>query len=224
MARLFEKQGWHLVSLLLLLAGVFAIRDMSGMQDGQLWGVETRTWFVIAIAMPIIHQAFVALAWRMQLHTQWITRSWPRFGFTLYVIVFFLLLASRLIFIILLGLSNANTLPLAPIIRYGLAVVLLGPVLAVGYSIQRHFGLVRATGADHFDSAYREKPLVKAGIFKVTSNPMYWFGMLAFWIPALALGSIAALVVALFGHIAIWAHFHFTEKPDMARIYGNSSS
>ena len=98
-----------------------------------------------------------------------------------------------------------------------LIALLAGYVL---YSIVRYFGVERPAGIDHFDVSYRNKPLVREGIFKYVKNPMYVFGLGAFWLPGLLLGSFPGLLAALFMHIYIWVHYFFTEKPDMEYIYG----
>jgi hypothetical protein len=49
---------------------------------------------------------------------------------------------------------------------------------------------------------------------------MYVFGLLLLWVPGLVAQSSAALGVALFSHAYIWAHYLFTERPDMQQIYG----
>ena len=49
---------------------------------------------------------------------------------------------------------------------------------------------------------------------------MYAFAFLGLWSIALLTGSLAALSLALFQHVTIWAHYYCTEEPDMALIYG----
>jgi len=100
-----------------------------------------------------------------------------------------------------------------------IALVLLVPLLYLLYCIVKYFGLKRALGIDHFDAAYREKPLVRRGIFKYVNNSMYIFGLLILWLPGLFLASKAALVAALFGHVYIWVHYFTVELPDMRLIY-----
>lgn len=73
------------------------------------------------------------------------------------------------------------------------------------------FGLKRAASADYFDPTYRNKTLVREGIFKYKGNAMYIFGLLVLWIPG--------LLAALFGHLYIWAHYYTTELLDTRRIY-----
>jgi hypothetical protein len=52
---MFENQGWHLLFLALLLAGV-AIFAQGDMLAGQLWGIRTPVWLRIAVAVPVVHQ------------------------------------------------------------------------------------------------------------------------------------------------------------------------
>ena len=66
--------------------------------------------------------------------------------------------------------------------------------------------------------------MVKKGIFRYTSNGMYWFGFLLLWVPGFLFRSEGALLAALFNHLYIWVHFYFTEKPDMDLIYGGPVS
>jgi protein-S-isoprenylcysteine O-methyltransferase Ste14 len=90
------------------------------------------------------------------------------------------------------------------------------------YSVKRYFGLVRATGADHFDPKYRDMPLVKEGIFRFTSNGMYIYAFLLFWAIGTGFNSTATLIVAAFSHVYVWVHFCATEKPDMDFIYASA--
>lgn len=88
------------------------------------------------------------------------------------------------------------------------------------YSVIKYFGMERALGIDHFEpDVYRDKPFVKGGIFRWTSNAMYLFGFLLLWIPGLLFLSKAALLAALFNHLYIWVHYYFTEAPDIRFIY-----
>jgi protein-S-isoprenylcysteine O-methyltransferase Ste14 len=102
-------------------------------------------------------------------------------------------------------------------------VVLAVPGIWAGYSAKRYFGMVRATGADHFDAKYREMPLVREGIFRFTSNAMYLYAFLLFWAVAVGFDSSATLLAAAFAHAYIWVHYFATEKPDMDAIYGQGA-
>lgn len=79
--------------------------------------------------------------------------------------------------------------------------------------------MVRAAGADHFDSGYRNMPLVKKGIFQFTNNGMYLYAFFLFWAIAIGFNSITAVTVAAFSHAYIWVHFYATERPDLDFLY-----
>ena len=49
------------------------------------------------------------------------------------------------------------------------------------YSVKKYFGFMRATGIDHFDPSYKDKPFEKRGIFKWSSNAMYTFAIAIFF-------------------------------------------
>lgn len=218
--RIFEKQGWHLLALIILLGAIGLFRNTVGLLDGELWGISTAIWFMIALAVPIVHQVFTMLIWRTHLENEWLTKRFPKNGFQIYSILFFSMLAARPISIILLGIANQGTVSLPFYILYGLALLLAIPSAYLNYSLVRYFGFKRAAGADHFFQEYREMPMVKGGIFRYSDNGMYIFGFLILWIIALLLVSQAALVAALFNHLYIWIHYYTTEKPDMLRIFG----
>lgn len=216
---MFEKQGWHYLSLGLLLAGV-AMLARGELLVGELWGISARQWLWIAIAIAIFHQIFVWLFWRLELHHGLITRWFGEKGFPIYKIGFTILFAGRPISLLLLGLANYKSMSLNPILAYLIAGLLFLPFVYSMYSVAKYFGINRAYGIDHFDPSYREKVFVKKGMFKYTDNAMYKFGFLVLWAIALLTLSKAALLLAAFNHLYIWVHFYFTELPDIRRIYG----
>lgn len=220
---MFEKQGWHFLFLALLLVAV-AILARGDVLAGQLWGIQTRAWLWIAVAVPVAHQIVVPLIWRGQLYHQWMTNAFGEKGFLVYKIIFTILFVARPISLILLGISNRNTFPLPPIVAYLAALILLVPAAYGMYSVIRYFGIDRAYGIDHFEpEIYRNKPFVKQGLFKYTDNAMYKFVFLILWSFGLVFLSWAALLAAAFSHLYIWVHFYFTELPDIRHIYGNDS-
>ena len=190
------------------------------MLAGQLWGIPTQTWLWIAVAVPVLHQVTVALLWRAELYHQKMTEWFGDKAFSVFKVIFAILFISRPVTLILLGMSNMNTLLLDPTLAYALAIILFLPFAYTMYSVFNYFGIDRAYGIDHFDSAYRDKPFVKQGMFKYTDNAMYKFGFLILWAIALVFLSKAALLLAAFSHLYIWVHFYFTELPDMQYIYG----
>ncbi len=222
MKLIWEKQIWHYSLLSVLLAGVLASSLREGFLTGQFWGISTRLWFYLAIGTPVMHQVYVWLCWRTQLHYSLITRLFGRQGFIYYGVIFAVLLVLRLCSITGLALASRDSLPVNHLIPNILALALAVPVIYLFYSVARYFGFRRALGIDHFDQSYRHKPLVTKGIYRISGNAMYAFGLLILWIPGLLTASSPALLVALFSHIYIWIHYYTLEKPDMIRIYGSA--
>ena len=220
---IFEKQVLHAFLLAILLVGVFAAARTEEFLTGRFLGMSTATWFYLAVACPVLHQLYVWFCWRTELHRSLITRAFGQKGFTYYSIIFMVLLISRPILITGLAISNRDSLDCNQLLFYGLASIFALPCAYLFYSIKKYFGLKRALGIDHFDSSYRQKPLVREGIFGFSSNSMYVFGLLLLWIPGLLCFSRAALLVALFSHIYVWVHYYCIEKPDMKRMYGEAS-
>jgi hypothetical protein len=218
---MLEKQGWHYFFLALLLAGV-ALLARGDVLVGSLWGISTQAWLWLAVAVPVIHQLFVWLFWRLELHHGLITRWFGDKGFAMYKFGFTVFFAGRPLSLILLGLANYQSLALNPVLAYVLAGILFIPFAYTMYSVAHYFGINRAYGIDHFDPSYRNKPFVKQGMFQYTDNAMYKFGFLILWSIALVCLSQAALIAAAFNHLYIWVHFYFTELPDIRRIYARN--
>jgi hypothetical protein len=217
---LFDKQIYHYIALTLLVFSVYALADDTAL-SGQLWGVSTFTWLWLSIAIPILHQVYVWFCWRTQLKYSLITRIFGENGFKVYTIGFTVPFASRLIFIILLALSNKNSIALSPGFSYALSFLFALTSGYLFYSVRFYFGFKRAYGIDHFDESYRRMPFVREGIFRFTGNAMYTFGFLILWVPGLIFFSKAALLAACFNHFYIWVHYYTTELPDIRFIYGS---
>lgn len=217
---MFEKQIQHYLILAVLLIGLLFLLN-EDMLAGQYLGISTKTWLVIAIAVPILHQIYVWFAWRAELYHSLISRWFDRAGFTYYAIGFTILFALRLFTIIPLSISNKNTLDINPVLAYIIAIVLLLPAIYLFYSVRKYFGFKRAYGIDHFDETYRHSPFVREGIFRFTGNAMYTFGFFILWVPGFLWLSQAALLAALFNHLYIWVHYYCTELPDIRHIYGD---
>lgn len=220
---LFEKQGWHALSLAVLLFVTGWLSGIDLLLAGEWLGLSARFWFWLAVCIPITHQVFVALAWRKQLHTKWLTRLFGKHDFTVYAVVFNILFLCRPVSAVVLAIANQETIIIPIYWRIGLILVLFIPFAYLMYSVLKYFGYKRALGIDHFDESYRELPLVKRGLFKYTSNGMYTFGFFIMWIPPILLASKAGLLLAAFSHLYIWVHYFTTEKPDMERIYGKNT-
>jgi len=216
-----QHQFWHLLSLLTLLVGILLLVNKDdSLLLGELGGVSSATWMILAILSPIVHQFYVLVCWRLELHYKCITKAFGANGFKLYKIGFAILILSRLVTIIMLAISNRSTLSIDPVLAYLIAGILLIPSVYLFYSVQKYFGMDRAFGIDHFQpEELKNTPFVKQGMFKYSSNAMYVFGFMILWIPGFLLMSEAAILVAAFNHIYIWVHYYFTELPDMQIIY-----
>lgn len=172
--------------------------------------------FWIAVAVPVVHQVFVWLAWRLELQAD--CKRSP-IGFRAYVSIFFILFSGRFVSLFVLAWLDRGSLNLEDVARVIVTLLLVVPGIYAMYSVKRYFGMARAAGADHFDPRYRSMPLVNKGIFRFTSNGMYLYAFLIFWAIAVGCNSSAALLVAAFSHAYIWVHFYATERPDMNFLY-----
>ena len=220
---MFEKQGQHYLLLIVLLVGVYFLAT-GDVLSGQLWGISTQTWLWIAVATPVLHQIFVVFAWRGELYHHKMTEWFGDKAFPIYKVIFTILFVGRPVTLILLGISNANTLNLNPAISYSIAIILFIPFAYTMSSVVHYFGMDRAYGIDHFKpSIYKNETFVKQGMFKYTNNAMYKFGFLGLWVIGFAFLSKAVLLAAAFNQLYIWVHFYFTELPDIRHIYGGQS-
>lgn len=205
---LFEGQVLHGVCLIALLALLWLCWKWLGEPHPIV--------FWVAAFTPVAHQIYVWLTWRFELNFKSISRL---LGFRGYVVGFFILFGGRFLFLFWLAWLDRGSAGFDPMLQFGLTIICAVPGLYAMYSVQRYFGMKRAAGADHFDAAYRNMPLVKKGIFRFTSNGMYVYAFLLFWAIAFGFNSIAAIAVAAFSHAYIWVHHFATERIDMAYLY-----
>ena len=219
--KIFKHQQWHILILGGLLFTLCSYLETdTTVLNGDLWGISTLTWATFAILAPIIHQCYVLVCWRSELHYQGLSRLFGKNGFKFYKTGFSILAFSRPVLIVLLAISSSMTLSINPTFSYVLSGLFLIPAVYLFYSVKKYFGFDRAFGIDHFyPEEYRLKPFVDQGIFKYTRNGMYTFGFFLVWVPGFLLQSRAALLLALFSHLYIWVHYYFTELPDIKIIY-----
>lgn len=219
--KIFKHQLWHILLLIALLFAlyIYSEKDTSVLK-GDLWGISTFNWFILTILSPIIHQFYVLICWRIELHYKSISKRFGKNGFKIFKIGFTFLILSRPVTIILLAISNSMTIYITSAFSYVLSVILFIPLMYLFFSVAKYFGINRAFGLDHFyPEMYKNTPFIKQGIYKYTSNAMYIFGILLLWIPGILLQSKAALLIALYNHLYVWIHYYFTELPDIKIIY-----
>ena len=202
-------QGLHfgVLSLLLILGG----------GAWRYIGAPFAFAFWIAIILPIIHQTFVWVIWRYQLH--FLPKNQQIIKFSTYLVIFFLLFLGRFVSLLTLAWLDKGSFSLSFLLTFFLIIFLAGPSVYALYSVVKYFGWARAAGGDHFDFRYRDRPLVRKGIFRFTQNGMYLYAFLMFWVIALAFNSTTAVIVVAFSHAYIWVHYYATEKPDMDYLY-----
>ncbi len=217
---MFERQGRHALWLAVLLAAVWASTRLDGVLAGSFAGVSTGAWLAASVAAAVVHQVYVVVAWRLELHRGSLSRVLGKAAFPLYAAGFTVLILARPLLIVPLAIANRGTLPLAAPLLWTLAGILAIPALYAAYSVARYFGFRRAFGADHFDPRVAALPPVREGIYRWTSNAMYAYVFLLLWIPALLWASKAAALAAAFQHAYIWVHAVCTEFPDLRHIHG----
>ena len=212
----FKHQIWHLGGIIVLFYISVQFVDLESNTNTFL-EVGALGWFMIAMSIPIIHQAYVWICWRSELCWKLISN---RIGFKGYVIIFFILIISRLSAIVLCFVDYGS-LYKPGWLAWILGLILFIPGAYTMYSVKKYFGFLRAAGADHFDPKYRDLPFENRGIFKWTPNAMYVFAIGIPFAFAVATGSLSMFIVAIYTYISIWLHYFCTEKPDFAVIYSN---
>ncbi len=212
----FRHQIWHLGGTIILFYIGAKLVDFDDNTNTFL-GISALNWFTIAMSVPIIHQAYVWICWRSELCWQSISNT---IGFKGYVIIFFILIISRLSAIVLCFVDYGS-LYKPDLLVWILSIILFVPGAYTMYSVKKYFGFLRAAGADHFDSKYRDLPFENRGIFKWTPNAMYVFAIGIPFSFAFATGSKSMFIVAIHTYISIWLHYLCTEKVDFAVIYNN---
>ncbi len=213
----FKHQTWHLGGMIILFYVGSQFADLKD-NTNLFIGLSALTWFIVAMSIPLIHQAYVWICWRSELCWKSITNT---IGFKGYVIIFFILIISRLSAIVLCFLDYGS-LYTPGLFAWSLAIIIFTPGAYTMYSVKKYFGFLRAAGADHFDSKYRDMPFERRGIFKWTPNAMYVFAIAIPFAFAIATGSKSMFIVAIYTYISIWLHYFCTEREDFKVIYGKS--
>ena len=213
----FKHQIWHLGGTIVLFYIGAQLVDLESNTNSFL-GISALNWFMIAMSVPIIHQAYVWICWRSELCWKSISNT---IGFKGYIIIFFILIILRLSAIVVCFVDYGS-LYKPGILAWVISIILFIPGAYTMYSVKKYFGFLRAAGADHFDPKYRDMSFEKRGIFKWSPNAMYLFGIGIPFAFAVATGSQSMFIVAIYTYISIWLHYFCTEKEDFKIIYGNN--
>ena len=109
--KVLQQQHWHFLLLMILLSAIaFIVKKDLDLLAGEFGGIRTNYCLVVAILAPIVHQLYVLVCWRLELHYKRISKAFGANAFRLYKIGFAILILSRLVTIIMLALSNRSTL------------------------------------------------------------------------------------------------------------------
>ena len=88
----FKNQVWHLGGTIVLFYIGIQFVDL-GNNTNIFFGIGAFGWFMIAMSIPLIHQTYVWICWRSELCWKLISNT---IGFNGYVVLFFILIISRL--------------------------------------------------------------------------------------------------------------------------------
>ena len=210
----FKNQIWHLGGTIILFYIGSQFVDFKNNTNSFI-GISPLSWFMIAMSIPLIHQTYVWVCWRSELCWMSISNT---IGFKGYLIIFFVLIISRLSAVVLCFVDYGS-LYTPGWFAWSLAFIIFVPGAYTMYSVKKYFGFLRAAGADHFDTKYRNMPFEKRGIFKWTPNAMYVFAIGIPFAFATATGSKSMFIVSIYTYISIWLHYFCTEKEDYKIIY-----
>jgi len=213
----FKKQIWHLGGGILLFYIATQLIDLEN-NTNTLLGASAKNWFIFSMLIPLIHQCYIWICWRAELCWKTITNT---IGFKLCVTIFFIVGLLRFS-CIGLCIVDYGSLYKPELMAWILGIIIFIPGAYTIYSVKKYFGFLRAAGADHFFSEYKDMPFEKRGIFKWSSNAMYLFGIAIFFSFAVSTGSKAGFIFAIYSYICIWLHYFCTEKEDLKIIYGNN--
>ena len=213
----FRHQIWHVGGTIILFYIVSQFVDLDNNTNTFL-EISALNWFIIAMAVPLVHQIYVWVCWRSELCWKSINNS---IGLKGYLIIFFILIISRLSALVLCFIDYGS-LYKPGLIAWALSIIVFIPGIYTMYSVKKYFGFVRAAGADHFDPKYRDMPFEKRGIFKWSYNAMYTYAIAIPFSFAIATGSQSMFIISIYSYIAIWLHYFCTEREDFKVIYGNT--
>ena len=224
MKKILQYQGYHLLAFL-LLGGLLYYTTLA-CPDGetQAGKLSTSQWIWFSWIFAGIFQFWVAFFWRLELYGNRISACLGKAGFPIYragYVVFGLL---RLLPIIPIALTSRDTATVPAWFSLPFLAVTIPLSLWGLYCAAFYFGITRASGADHFDAAYRSAALEKRGIYQYIPNVMYTVVLLAIYHPGLVWQSVPGLVAAAAHHAFVWVHYFCTEKPDMREIYGQRAT
>ncbi len=217
----FKGQFLQLIGLAILIGICFILTSTLEGQQGEWLGLTSIQWLYVSMATGVIHQFYVWLIWRLELCYGTISRVFKGAGFRLYTIFFSIFILSRPFTIFALGMTDYGSLNISTGLQVTLLILMIPPWAFAIYSVVKYFTFDRAFGIDHWHpEKFKDEGMIKEGIYKFTTHGMYFYAILILWIIAIGFRSQWAIIGAFFHHVAVWIHYHATEKPDLKIIYG----
>jgi hypothetical protein len=68
-------QIWHFLLLALLLFGLYCVYISDALLGmGSFMNVPNKSWFMLSVSVPIVHQVYVMVFWRLELFHKSVTR------------------------------------------------------------------------------------------------------------------------------------------------------
>ena len=211
----FKNQIWHIGGLIVLYYVALQLVDFETNSNVSFLGLVQKNWFLFSMLTPLLHQGYVWLCWRSELCWKTISRT---IGFKAYVVIFFIIAILRL-FSVGLCFADYGTWFTPGWLAWSISLLIFIPFIYTIYSIKKYFGFMRATGIDHFDPSYKDKPFEKRGIFKWTPNAMYTFAIAVFFGFAISAGSKAMFVFAAYTYIGTGGYIISVQKKKILKSY-----
>ena len=82
MKEVFKHQIGHaiLLGVLLISINIIISLDLTFL-SGKQFGMDTKNWMLIAILVPVIHQIYVLVCWRLEFHHKSLTKTFASSAF-----------------------------------------------------------------------------------------------------------------------------------------------
>jgi hypothetical protein len=223
MKQILQYQGYHLLAFFLLTGLLYCTAWAYPDGETRIVKLSTSQWIWFSWIFAGIFQYWVAFFWRLELYGGRISAWMGSVGFPFYRIGYIVFGLLRLLPLIPIAMTSRNTVSVPVWISLPFLVVTIPLSLWDLYCATVYFGVTRASGADHFNPAYRSANLEKRGIYKYIPDVIYTVVLLAMYHPGLVWQSAQGLITAAVHHAFVWVHYFCTEKPDMREIYGEGS-
>lgn len=222
--KIFKYQIYHLICYLALGFILILVSKQIMLPSKSFLGLNAFSWMIFSWIFAAIMQGFVLFFWRSELFYNKISkRLGKQKGFLIFKLGFILFALLRFLPLIIIAFLTQDSLSILNPLKWGVLILSSALILWVLYSVLFYFGVNRLFGADHFFEKYQNESLEIRGAFKYIPNAMYLILLLIIYQPALYFESLLALITAFFQHLFVWAHYFFTEKPDLKHIYHEKS-